>query len=324
MGTRPNGNVLLGVSLPNHAMRDESVTDLVKKYRRAYLILTVCFLILIIPVFFLAEYFSLAQAYSLLWGIIFLCLDLKIISTYVTRMYSLKIEKQWQVGSQHVISIDTKVSRLKHTFMLPLKWFFLPLSIATIPIIGSFFKQYEESSWTTIITSFVMVAILFSVYLGIGKMRTKTYSENTEINLYLNYMFKSVVSKFLIFLTTFLNLFLVVILYLPETPEVEVIAVTIFSLTVIIVSVLSYNKVRSERNKLLQVTDEDFIHDEDQYWIGGIFYNNPNDRTIFIEKRIGFGMTVNIGTWGGKLILAGITLMLVYAIASTIWVIFGS
>jgi hypothetical protein len=45
--------------------------------------------------------------------------------------------------------------------------------------------------------------------------------------------------------------------------------------------------------------------DEDDYWRGGV-YNNPHDRRILVEKRVGYGQTFNIGSKKGKLLYYGI------------------
>ncbi len=43
--------------------------------------------------------------------------------------------------------------------------------------------------------------------------------------------------------------------------------------------------------------------DDDEYWANGFTYHNPNDRRLFVEKRVGIGLTVNTGTLGGKIIM---------------------
>ncbi|MDO5048006.1 MAG: DUF5808 domain-containing protein [Anaerococcus sp.] len=43
--------------------------------------------------------------------------------------------------------------------------------------------------------------------------------------------------------------------------------------------------------------------EDDKYRIlGGSIYYNPDDPSFFVEKRIGIGTTINLGTWQGKLI----------------------
>ncbi|PKG22645.1 DUF1648 domain-containing protein [Niallia nealsonii] len=43
--------------------------------------------------------------------------------------------------------------------------------------------------------------------------------------------------------------------------------------------------------------------DEDKYWIGGLFYFNRNDPSVFVEKRFGIGFTMNFANPIGYLIL---------------------
>ena len=43
--------------------------------------------------------------------------------------------------------------------------------------------------------------------------------------------------------------------------------------------------------------------DEESHWIWGSFYYNPNDPSLFIEKRYGIGWTINLGTLAGKIIM---------------------
>ena len=55
--------------------------------------------------------------------------------------------------------------------------------------------------------------------------------------------------------------------------------------------------------------------DEDDAWLGGIFYYNPTDKRFLVAKRIGLGSTVNLGTWAGKLYYAFVGLVLVACLA---------
>lgn len=49
--------------------------------------------------------------------------------------------------------------------------------------------------------------------------------------------------------------------------------------------------------------------DDDRYWYGGFFYNNPDDPDPIVPKRFGFGWTLNFGHPVGRLILI-VTLLL--------------
>ncbi len=59
-----------------------------------------------------------------------------------------------------------------------------------------------------------------------------------------------------------------------------------------------------ERNPVSPV-----LRDDDRYWSGGMFYNNPTDPDLFVPKRYGFGWTVNFGHPKGKLVMLGMCLL---------------
>jgi uncharacterized membrane protein len=47
----------------------------------------------------------------------------------------------------------------------------------------------------------------------------------------------------------------------------------------------------------------------DSAWIGGLFYYNPDDPALVVEKRSGLGWTVNLGHPQARLILIGLLLV---------------
>lgn len=44
------------------------------------------------------------------------------------------------------------------------------------------------------------------------------------------------------------------------------------------------------------------IDDDDSFWILGFIYNNPNDPSLFVNKRFGAGWTINIGSTKRKIL----------------------
>ena len=52
-----------------------------------------------------------------------------------------------------------------------------------------------------------------------------------------------------------------------------------------------------------------FFRDDERYWYGGVFYNNPDDPALFVPKRFGLGWTMNFGHPQSKVVLFGILLL---------------
>lgn len=55
--------------------------------------------------------------------------------------------------------------------------------------------------------------------------------------------------------------------------------------------------------------DDTVFRDDDRYWYGGVFYNNPDDPAIFVPRRFGFGWTINFGNPRGRLFMLVILLI---------------
>ncbi|MFL5587716.1 MAG: DUF5808 domain-containing protein [Ktedonobacteraceae bacterium] len=83
-------------------------------------------------------------------------------------------------------------------------------------------------------------------------------------------------------------------------------------LLIAIVLVLFWHPQRS-RTKTSTSADRQrtdaFYRDDDRYWYGGVFYNNPDDPAVLVPKRFGLGWTVNFGHPQGKLFLIGMLLL---------------
>lgn len=88
------------------------------------------------------------------------------------------------------------------------------------------------------------------------------------------------------------------------------IAMLVLSLLVVIASIWLGIKVGSAGEKLSKTG---IISDDssDENWkLGGLFYYNRNDSAVFAQKRVGVGVTVNLATFGGKVIV-GVLLLLI-------------
>ena len=309
VAAKPNGNILLGVTLPYDALNDSRTLEIINKYRRACRFVVLVFLLFAIPVPLFANYPSLNMIYLLVscFAMGYFCKEL--FSKHFSELYSLKRENEWWVGEQNIISIDTEVSRLKDTFLLSRKWFILPFALSLLPAIHGLTANLTEIQfWVMVGAGMLNVMAVFLIYHMVKNMKTKTYSESTEINIALNHVFRREWSKCLIImatLTSILHTTLSFFIALGTLGEIVTLTFTaLVTLAILIPVFLSFNKIREARNRILLLENETVYTDDDQYWKSGLYYNNPNDSNTFVEKRVGLGMTVNVATKGGKLLLA--------------------
>ena len=83
-------------------------------------------------------------------------------------------------------------------------------------------------------------------------------------------------------------------------------------LLIVLVLVLFWHPQRSRAKTSTSAdrgrTDAVF-RDDDRYWYGGFFYNNPDDPAVFVPKRFGLGWTMNFGHPQAKLVLIGMLVL---------------
>ena len=111
METKPNKNILIGVTLPLAHQKDEPVLAIVKKYQKQLLLLCVIAALLALPLIWLPDYMSLLSFYIAVWMMGCIAAYTKLLAARMQELYALKQENKWFVGGVRTVHIDTEVSR---------------------------------------------------------------------------------------------------------------------------------------------------------------------------------------------------------------------
>lgn len=166
---------------------------------------------------------------------------------------------------------------------------------------------FTEKSFIKVISQIFMnigIAIVVSITcVGSLKSRIKlsvdNISDSKKSNLY--YLNKFAIAFFVLNLSTQV-MFMTILIATINASNVNPIIIWGCTIVIIIISLyLTYFYYKSPskgKNAVYSVDDDDSL------WILGTFYNNPNDASLFVQKRFGVGWTINIGTTNGKLLLA--------------------
>ena len=140
-----------------------------------------------------------------------------LIYLHFDELYSLKQERGWWVGTKHIICIDTEVSRLKNTFMVSKKWFIIPLVISSIPVVAALLGSQDLESLLLSLVGICIFVTHYSIYIIYGKSRTKAYSDNTEVNIVLNHVYKREWSTCLLILAIFSSILYAIMPYIMSS-----------------------------------------------------------------------------------------------------------
>ena len=156
------------------------------------------------------------------------------------------------------------------------------------------------------ILNFALILLLFFITKNSNEKKLKTYCTDSEINFILNKADKRMFSIYFLINAIF-EVLTLLIMFLVSFEYINVKFINIIILaTIVLSSVISLGfiyikkKIANLEEELMSKKDlEELVVDDDDYWIDGIYYCNPNDSSTLVSSRFGYNMTYNIATKRG-------------------------
>ena len=175
---------------------------------------------------------------------------------------------------------------------------------------------------TSICAVFFGMSILISViaYMMDG-LKNEVISTDSAINANYNRAKKKNLSNSIIgflWMNTIFTLASYVFSILLTSELFYIIAILVYM--VILMAGIFLYACRNKKIELRYRKEMTIVEDEDDYWIGGTFYYNPNNKRLNVNKRVGVGATINLAHPAGKVISAVICLMLIFTLASLVYI----
>lgn len=321
---KPKDNLWFGVSLPAFALKDEGLRELQISTEKRYKKYGLLSFLTLIPILFLSSYLSFTLIFFYVWTCaMMLLLRIPFVKAHHAAA-ALKRENEWFVGEKRMVRMDTKLSLLKKKMSLSLYWYIIPALISALSFMIPVPVDSIEILRVAGGTALGLTVFFFVIAISFNRMKPKVYTDNTEINIQLNQANRRYWSL-LWFGMAIINSCIAVItayaLSLNGAASTIVWGLGIFFFSVIPVMGIFYvhNKLKQLEAMLLKGEHEVLYTDDDEYWINGTTYNNPNDRSVMVPKRLGIGTTINIGTKTGKSIYYGLFVFVALLLIGTGW-----
>ncbi len=275
--------MLLGVHIPQSAADSEEVRAFMERYRmntkRFYLWnglagVVVCFLNF--------WYLSVFMIIWSVWLVEFCAGAIYLLCRTHRKLYDLKVERGW-VGSagSRIMAVDTKVAAQNGKMGLSPWWHLLFLALILISFLDPGVRRYlqtSEDGWT-----FPLIGILVCVGFGIlhftiMRTRNRIYSEDSELNIAVNRMQKTLWSWAMVVSSlTNAAAYLVVASYMGNHNWLNNTTYAIYIALQTLPGVWmigSFLYMRYKKEKMLEKNEEPLYIDDDVYWKNG-WYCNP-------------------------------------------------
>ena len=175
-------------------------------------------------------------------------------------------------------------------------------------------------------TQFVMLLVLMFVNYMFKTAKQLIVPKNAKRSALQNRAYRYAMSKVMLIFTISILVLLAIPQFLmvraiPPSPRDQwIVTVWLVLLFILFIYVILKYGQGGERFKPAEVVDNKFqLVDDDQFWKWGIFYYNPNDPAIFVEKRFGIGLTVNFARWQAWAFVFGILAFVIIITVATMF-----
>jgi uncharacterized membrane protein len=311
-----------GVSIPEDVYKTGELRGMRKKY-----VLLTAILSITVSIIFLVLGSSIAadeQKVSILFsGVVlgYIVLSFLIYLVFHRKMKILKQKNKWSADKSQLVVVDTTFREQKLTYSN--LWFLLSFLVVLVTVFITF-QNYqsmpdqiptkynfdgEVMNWVDKSYRSVLMMPIMQVYLTllfifintmIAKAKQQVSAENPEESMYKNVVFRRRWSAYIIITGTAVVLLFAFIqlstIYPIDTQLMTVIPL-IFTIGLvlgsIVLSITTGQGGSRVKTTSTGVNGTVLDRDDDRYWKLGMFYFNPNDPSLFLEKRFGVGWTIN-------------------------------
>lgn len=97
--------------------------------------------------------------------------------------------------------------------------------------------------------------------------------------------------------------------------NISILKIIIFIQSFTLIGAIGFCIIVVKTRNNYKIKDENVTYkNDDDYWKFGFIYYNKNNPSIFVEKRMGIGVTINAGTVVGMIIYIGIVVLIIGSI----------
>lgn len=174
---------------------------------------------------------------------------------------------------------------------------------------------------TSSLGMFWLIGIMMVVFAHVfDNLKNEVISPDSSINANYNRAKKKNFADMFV-MGIWLNLLLLIawlLTFILAYSDITVIISTMVYMLLIFAGIALF-VIRNRKIDARYEKEMNLLADDDDQWILGLFYYNPHDNRLNVEKRVGVGATVNVGHPVGKVITGMIILALTAVLMALVW-----
>ena len=286
-------NIAVGVTFMEEGKQDAEVISRLNRYKKQIKMITIVLLLAVIPGVFVSRFWILLT-YYLVWTDV--TIFIYAIPFYLCNrdLKAIKKRKGWAQHQGEKVEIDMEnIPNFKEISPL---LFIIPCIVSLLPLI------WDRTFYVLYITSAASVLVFWFSYRYFYRNRSERVNEERDLTRVLtqirhyNWSKIWIVASWLTIPLSFSGLLFI------SHPALALTLIFLVTAVICVEAVGIEIKLRKMQEKLTKGSGVGAIVDEDDKWIGGMIYYNPNDSRLIVNERVGMNTTLNLARTSGKVI----------------------
>ena len=286
-------NIAVGVTFMEEGKRDEEVISRLNRYKKQVKMITIVLLLAVIPGVFVSKFWMLLT-YYLVWTDV--TIFIYAIPFYLCNkdLKAIKKRRGWVQHSGEKVEIDMEnIPNFKEISPL---LFIIPCIVSLLPLV------WDRTFYVLYITSAASVLVFWFSYRYFYRNRSERVNEERDLTRVLtqirhyNWSKIWIVASWMTIPLSFSGLLFI------SHPALALTLIFLVTAVICVEAVAIEVKLRKMQERLTRGSGVGAIVDEDDKWIGGMIYYNPNDSRLIVNERVGMNTTLNLARTSGKVI----------------------
>lgn len=322
--TVPKNNLILSVTLPPEGRSDPEVLEYCAAYRKRLLRVCVGLTMALIPALLLPT-FSL----SCLWSMVWLPAAMLVVMWDYGKSYQglreIKHRRGWLIPTAGQTVAELRPMKLPK----PVKtgWFVPPMILSILPALSCFLDDWGEA-WKHLLTVTALCNLLITVisllfYGLIFRQKKDILDEDLELTEALTRVRRHNWTRMWLLTSWLAALYSLAVWFTEGNMRGYILWTAIFCVLLTAAAIVTEFSARHAQQRLTQNRRKQPVVDEDDYWIWGQFYYNPNSSRAMVNERVGMGMSMNMAHPFGKVMAVFTVLVLLSLPLLGIWLTVG-
>lgn len=300
--TKFKKNIVLGVTIPPDKQDDEEVNREIQTFRKSLYLITAG-LIILVPVFILLSGKNTMMTYWGFWLTLAIVLPYIPYATANLRLKEIKEKNGWSPHQKQVVVDTSALAAYKEISPV---WFVLPVILCFLPALIN-----RDLLWFYCMMAF-MCLLMWLSSKKLYRSKAEMVDDNTDLTKVLSQVRRRnwekvwLMTEWLLVITEYLFVFSV------YNTALSVILLFIITAGFVLYFLRMEMQTRKVQEKLTENSGEKWYVDDDDHWIGGLIYYNPDDSRLVMNNRIGLNSTVNAAHPLGKALMVLSAALLVF------------